>query len=277
MKTDRGWERYESAGETVPAFFARPPARAPLPAVVVVHEVWGVDEHIEDVAERFAAAGFEAFAPDLRAIGGERPRALTRERVSELRAFLAANPSAWSGPDGREKGLATRPDSERARLAETLPLLFGSDEGRTARFERFAAILRDGVRHLRARADRPIAAVGFCMGGGLVGLLACAEPTLAAAVAFYGATPPIEKVTSIACPMLGHYADPDPRITPAVAAFAEAMRAAGRRFEHHVYAAPHAFFNDTAPAYRPDAARAAWARTLAFLSETTGPDPRALH
>jgi hypothetical protein len=42
--------------------------------------------------------------------------------------------------------------------------------------------------------------------------------------------------------VLGHYADPDPRITPHIPAFAGAMREAGKNFESHVYPAPHAFF-----------------------------------
>jgi carboxymethylenebutenolidase len=45
------------------------------------------------------------------------------------------------------------------------------------------------------------------------------------------------------------------------------MKAAGRSLELHVYpGAPHAFFNDTRASYRPDPARHAWARALAFLA-----------
>jgi len=50
------------------------------------------------------------------------------------------------------------------------------------------------------------------------------------------------------------------------------MRKAGKSFEHHVYAgAPHGFFNDTRPSYRVDAARDAWARSLAFLGRHLAP------
>jgi carboxymethylenebutenolidase len=183
---------------------------------------------------------------------------ITRERVAAMRAFLTANPAAWSGPEARE----------RQRLAATMGRMFGPDEGRAQRFARYTEIVRGAVAHLRSGPDaaaRKVGAVGFCMGGGIAGLLACGEPALSAAVVFYGAPPPLDRVASIACPVLGHYGDPDPRITPQIPALAEAMRAHGKRFEHHVYGAPHAFFNDTAGSYRPDAARAAWARTLAFL------------
>ncbi|MGC1385135.1 MAG: dienelactone hydrolase family protein [Candidatus Acidiferrales bacterium] len=45
---------------------AEPPVRArPWPAVIVVHEWWGLDDHIRDVARRLAVEGYFAVAPDL--------------------------------------------------------------------------------------------------------------------------------------------------------------------------------------------------------------------
>lgn len=68
--------------------------------------------------------------------------------------------------------------------------------------------------------------------------------------------------------MLGLYGGDDPRITDGVPAFAEAMKLAGKSFEHHVYAgAPHAFFNDERRSYRLSPSRDAWARTLAFFAK----------
>lgn len=270
MKLHSEWVRYESAGQAIPAFSARPSgARTPQPAVLVIHELFGVEEHIEDVTERFAAAGYDALAPDLWGAGGARPEALTRERVSALRDFLNANPAAWSGAKAREEALARVPEPERDRLLQTQARLFGSDEGRAERFQRYTEIIQGGVAYLRSMpggSGRKVGSVGFCMGGGISGLLASVEPALSAAVVFYGSPPPADKVATIACPVLGHYADPDPRITPNVPAFSNAMREAGKSFDCHVYpGAPHAFFNDTSGAYRVDAARAAWARTLSFF------------
>ena len=60
-------------------YLARPErAAAPLPGVVVIQEAWGVNEQIEDVTRRIAAAGYLALAPDLFAVKGERPPALGR-------------------------------------------------------------------------------------------------------------------------------------------------------------------------------------------------------
>lgn len=268
MKLDAGWVTFTSAGQDFPGYFARPPGATPaMPAIVVIHEAFGVDEHIEDVARRFAAAGYETLAPDLLAAGGTRPEELTRPRVTAAGAFLNANPASWSNAAAREEALSRLPPAEQASIAGTLGKLFTPDDQRAARLARYTEVLAAAVAHLRAGAPaRKIAALGFCLGGALSGLLASAEPSLSAAVVFYGTVPPTEKLPTIQCPLLGHYADPDPRITPHVPAFAEAMRAKGVPFDVHVYpGARHAFFNDTAGSYSLDASRAAFARTLPFL------------
>ena len=68
------WIRYgEGSG-----YFAWPEkATGPVPGVVVIQEIGGVNEHIEDVTRRIAAAGYAALAPDLFAVDGKRPPALT--------------------------------------------------------------------------------------------------------------------------------------------------------------------------------------------------------
>lgn len=49
----------------MPGFLARPQGEGPFPGVIVVQEWWGLDDHIKDVAQRFAQEGFAALAPDL--------------------------------------------------------------------------------------------------------------------------------------------------------------------------------------------------------------------
>jgi len=64
-------------------FLARPAqVTAGLPAVLVIQEIFGVSDHIEDVTRRLAQAGYAAFAPDLFWEGESRPPALARERVA---------------------------------------------------------------------------------------------------------------------------------------------------------------------------------------------------
>jgi carboxymethylenebutenolidase len=63
--------RWTSDGATLPGFLAKPAASgAPAPAVVVLHEWWGLNDRTREVARRFAAEGFVALAPDLYARQG---------------------------------------------------------------------------------------------------------------------------------------------------------------------------------------------------------------
>jgi len=260
--------------------FAAWPERAaiPLPAVVVIQEIWGLDTHIEDVTRRFAQSGYVAFAPDLYAKAGARPAPLTRERVAELQAFLnQLPPASWTAvlmdPKARDAEFAKRPSGERTRLGETMATLFGALASGGMKLDEYVPSLVAATAFLRQDFPRTrgqkVGAVGFCMGGGLAALLACHDPELAAAAIFYGSAPPAPLIPSIRCPVAGFYGALDRRITDGVPAFAEAMQEAGKTFESHVYdGAQHAFFNDTRPSYEVRAARDAFARVLELLRRT---------
>ncbi len=58
-------EYEDSDGEKLMGYLARPAGNESKPAVVVIQEWWGLDEHIKDVARRFAEQGYVALAPDL--------------------------------------------------------------------------------------------------------------------------------------------------------------------------------------------------------------------
>ena len=251
-------------------YFALPEhAATPLPAVIVIQEIWGVNDHIEDVTRRIAAAGYAALAPDLFSENGQRPATLTRERVAEIMAFMSRiPPAAWGDQALREAELQKLPATERGRIAETYGSLFGmSPEKR----ESFAAPLREAVRYLRRERpetrEQPVACVGFCMGGGLSALLACEEPELSGAAVFYGATPAPEKMAQIKCPVIAFYGANDGRVNAGIPAFEEGMKKIGKPYEHHVYQGTgHAFFNDSRGSYDVKAARDSFARLLAFFS-----------
>lgn len=55
---------FASNGATTPGYLATPTS-GQGPGLVVIQEWWGLNDHIRDVADRFAAAGFVALAPDL--------------------------------------------------------------------------------------------------------------------------------------------------------------------------------------------------------------------
>ncbi|MFX7845043.1 dienelactone hydrolase family protein, partial [Acinetobacter baumannii] len=54
----------EVNGQRVPAYRAHPEGKTGLPVIIVVSEIFGVHEHIADIARRFAKLGYLAIAPD---------------------------------------------------------------------------------------------------------------------------------------------------------------------------------------------------------------------
>lgn len=79
---------YTGATGEVKAFFARPDKKVKLPAVIIIHEIFGLNAHIRDVATRMAREGFLALAPDaLSPLGGspEDDRDKARKMMGELK------------------------------------------------------------------------------------------------------------------------------------------------------------------------------------------------
>ncbi len=129
--------------------------------------------------------------------------------------------------------------------------------------------------YLQSRADVKkdrIGVIGWCMGGKYTLQLVTLEPGLKAVVAYYGA-PPTEPaaLARIKAPILGNYGGDDKGPSPdQVKAFEEALKKAGKSVDIKIYpGAPHAFANPNNPwkGYREDAAKDAWARTLAFFAK----------
>jgi carboxymethylenebutenolidase len=234
-------------------------AKLPLPSVIVIQEAWGVSDHIEDVTRRIAAAGYVAFAPDLYARNGARLAGFEKKRVVATLAVINANPSVVADKTQRSAAFAGKPE-----LAATLDKIFAELQN-----PEYIGILEAAAKFLASdfapSRGQKIGSVGFCMGGHLSALLAARAPLSAAAI-LYGnpiADPDIAKVS---CPVLGLYGANDKRVSDQVPAFAQAMQAQGKKFEHVIYeGAGHAFFNDTRPAYDVNAARDAFVRILALF------------
>ena len=124
--------------------------------------------------------------------------------------------------------------------------------------------------HEAVEGDK-IGAIGFCMGGGLVLVLAARNGSKVGAVvpfysAFAGAVPDL---SGIEAPVLGHFGEKDASAPPEKARRLEETisQSAGVECTFHIYNdAGHAFFNDARPeAHHPEHAGRAWERTLQFL------------
>jgi carboxymethylenebutenolidase len=218
---------FKSGTETASGLLVTPEGKGPFPAVIVIHEWWGLDDWVKDQARALAKEGYAALAVDL------------------------------------YHGKVTKDPEVAHQLMSGLP------EDRALRD------LQGAYAYLRSRADVKkdrIGVIGWCMGGRYALLLATKEPGLKAVVAYYGA-PPTDPtaIARIKAPVLGNYGGDDKGPSPEqVKAFEDAMKKAGKSVDIKIYpGAPHAFANPNNPwkGYREDAAKDAWARTIAFYNK----------
>ncbi|HET7901689.1 MAG TPA: dienelactone hydrolase family protein [Candidatus Nanopelagicales bacterium] len=91
-------------GRMMPAYFASA-GDEPAPGVVVVHEIFGLNDDIRDIADQFAARGFHAVAPDLLGLGN-RVRCL----VSVARSLSSGEGPAVDAVHAARRWLAERAD-----------------------------------------------------------------------------------------------------------------------------------------------------------------------
>ena len=118
-----------------------------------------------------------------------------------------------------------------------------------------------------------VGAVGFCMGGGFVLVLAAQQgEKIGAAVPFYGVLgEDYPSFANLSAPLLGHFGEHDDMADPeAVRQLADRIeQESGTRPDFRIYPAGHAFFNDEnhLGTYDPDQASEAWESTLDFLRQ----------
>jgi carboxymethylenebutenolidase len=194
--------------------------------VLVIHENRGLNDHIRQVAGRFAAVGFNAIAIDL----------------------LSEEGGTGSFPD--EAAVA-------AALAQVPPTRFDQD-------------MKSGITELKRRTrNKPLAAIGFCFGGGMVWrLLAAKEPRLSAAAPFYGPFPEGGSLKGNKAAVLGVYGGLDSRVNATRDAAHQALHAAKLRHEILTFTeADHAFFNHTGARFNAPAAAEAWRRVVAWFDK----------
>ena len=209
----------------VSGYLALPEGEGTHPALIVVQEWWGLNDWVKQQADSLAKYGYIALAVDLY----KGKVANTQEMAHQLMSGLA------------------------------------EDEG--------IDMLRAGADFLRGRSDvraQAVGVIGWCMGGGYAIRLAAADPGIRACVMYYGT--PIHdeaKIRGIQASILGNFGGDDKGVQPDdVKQFETALKKAGKSVDFKVYpGAGHAFANPNNPwgGYREEAAKDAWARTLAFL------------
>jgi dienelactone hydrolase len=230
METSSSTVQITTPDGAMSGFLARPVADGKYPAVLVIIEAFGLNDHIRGVASRIAAEGYVALAPDV----------------------YYRQPNAVVGYD-------QLPDA--IRLMTTL-----RDDAIVSDISAAASYLQ---AQPFVRADR-IGITGFCMGGRISFLSACTVPAIKVAAPFYGGGIGglLDRAGGINCPMLLFFGDQDPFIpNEEVAKITATLRDLKKDAEVQVYpGAPHGFFCDERESYRADAAADAWKRLTTFLA-----------
>ena len=145
-----------------PIYVAKPEGEV-TGGIIVIHEVWGLIEHIKNVADRFANLGFIAYAPDLMSNTG-----IEASVTTQLQQDLF-NP---------EKRNAVQP-----KLRELMaPIQAPEFAGHTVKSLKQ---IFDQLYNL-PEVNKKVAVIGFCFGGTYSYNLATVEARLVAAVPFYG-------------------------------------------------------------------------------------------
>ena len=177
----------------------------------------------------------------------------------------------------------------REGYAVALPDLFHRIAPGTEMMARIATLkdgeivqdMNAGLAHLKSKPVEigHAGVTGFCMGGRVTYLMACANPEFRAAAVFYGGgimkpwgeePTPFERSRDIQCPMIGFFGEQDTNPSPDdVRRIDEELTRLGKWHEFHMYKdSHHAFQNFLNPdRYRERAARASWGELLAFFAE----------
>jgi carboxymethylenebutenolidase len=229
----REWVTVKHDGRAVETFVVYPESRDKTPVVLVIHEIFGLTDWVQDLADQLAEAGYIAVAPDL---------------------LSGMGPNGGRTPDFPQGGATQavghlNPDQVTADLnaVANLALKFPAANGK-------------------------LFVTGYCWGGGQSFRFATNRADLAAAFVFYGPPPDKDAMARIKAPVYGFYAGNDARIDATIPAAQEQMKAAGKAYEPVTYdGAGHGFMRageapDANEANRK-ARTEAWARWKEILRQ----------
>jgi carboxymethylenebutenolidase len=222
----------------IDAYLARPTAPGSYPGIIVFQEIFGVNAHIRDVADRLAREGYIAIAP-----------ALYQRSQPGFEVSYTADDMAI----GRQYKDATRADE-----------LIGDTRAAIAYLETI-----DGY-------NGNLGTIGFCFGGHVAYLIATL-PEIKATASFYGAgipvfcpgetDPTITRTPQIQGEIYCFFGMADPLIPAEQNAAVEAALQQAK-IKHRVFRYPgvdHGFFCDRRDSYNAEATKAAWNEVKALF------------
>jgi carboxymethylenebutenolidase len=232
---------FQSDGFALRAYLARPKAPGTYPAVIVLHEAFGLVDHERDVARRFANAGFIALAPDVYSRIGAPQNA---SDMTEVRAKMF--------------GLT---DAQLVRDFEAAAAFARAQPGASGKVGCVGFCVGGRWTLLFACASDKLDAAIDCWGG----FITRATPDAATTPA--RPTPVIDLATRLHCPLYIVCGEEDQNPSPADAAeLGRRLEQAGKNFQLEIFKnAGHAFFADYRPSYREPAAFDLWPKMVAFF------------
>jgi len=229
----REWVEVKHDGRTVQTFVVYPESKDKAPVVLIIHEIFGMSDWVQDLADQVAAAGYIAVAPDL--LSGLGPN--------------GGRSDSFPGDAATEAVSKLNPDQVTADLNAAA----------------------DYAKKIPASNGKLFVA-GFCWGGGQTFRFATNRADLSAAFVFYGPPPAKDAMAKIKAPVYGFYAGNDARIDSTIPDTIAAMKTAGKTYEPVTYdGAGHGFMrageapdaNDANKKARSDS----WARWKTLLSK----------
>ncbi len=225
----------KAPGGPVVTWVSYPERKDKAPVVIVIHEIFGQSDWIRSVADRLAAEGFIAVAPDM--LSGKGPGGGGTDSVGGRDAVV-----------GLVRGLSAEEVNARLDAVRAYAIGLPAANGKSA-------------------------TVGFCWGGSHSFAYAVAQPALDAAVVYYGSAPEESGLAVIHAPVLGLYGGDDARITMTVEPTAAIMKRLGKAYEFEIFpGAGHGFLRNQSDrdGANLEATRKAWPRTLDFLRKHLG-------
>ncbi len=219
------------AGGKLLTWVVYPERKDKAPAVIVIHEIFGLTDWVRAVADQLAKEGFIALAPDL--LSGMGPNGGGTDSLGADATKVIRNLTPQDA--------AARLDAVRA-YALKIPAASGK-----------------------------VGAVGFCWGGSTSFGYAVAQPALGAAAVYYGSSPEDPAAyAKIAAPVMGFYGGDDARVNATIPRAEEAMKKLGKRYTANVYeGAGHGFLRQQTgrDGANARAAAKAWPATVTFLRD----------
>jgi carboxymethylenebutenolidase len=197
------WVTVKHDGRNVETLIVYPESNVKQPVVLIIHEIFGLSDWAQELADEVAAAGYIAIAPDL---------------------LSGMGPNGGRTKDFPE-GAVTEAISKLNPDQVTADLNAAADYG----------------LKLPASSGKLYVA-GFCWGGGQTFRFATNRQDLAAAFVFYGPPPDKAAMARIKAPVYGFYAGNDARIDTTIPDTVAAMKAAGKKYDPVTYdGAGHGF------------------------------------